>query len=114
METAVFHNAPMSRPAKFRPTHIRAWRKFRNLTLERLADRLDMTASYLSMLERGERGYTQETIEMIAESLQTDVASLLMRDPTDSGAIWSIWDQAQPSERLQIEDVVRALVRRRA
>lgn len=114
LKTLVFHNAGMSRPAKFRKTYIRQWRKHRKLTLERLAERLEMTASHLSMLERAERGYTQETLEAIAAALQTDVASLLMRDPSDESAIWSIWDQAKPGERSQIEDVVRALVRKRA
>lgn len=96
---------------KFRPTFIRQWRKHRHLTLEQLAERLEMTPSHLSMLERGERGYTQETLEAVADALQTDVASLLMRDPTDPDAIWSVWDQAKPGQRRQIVEVAKTLIK---
>lgn len=95
----------------YRKTFIREWRQHRGLTLEQLADRLDMTPSHMSMLERGQRAYTQETLEAVAEALQTDAASLLMRNPTDPDAIWSIWDQAQPGERRQIVEVARALLK---
>lgn len=107
----VFHNAGMAKPRKFRRTFIRQWRQFRNLTLEQLADRLDMTASHLSMLERGQRGYTQETLEEVAEALRTDVASLLMRDPTDPEGIWSVWEQAKPGERKMIVDIAKTVLK---
>lgn len=99
----------MAKRNRYRRTFIREWRKHRNLTLEQLADRLSMTNPHLSMLERGLRGYTQETLERIAEALQTDVASLLMRNPTDPEAIWSIWDEAKPAEREQIVAIAQAL-----
>ncbi len=101
----------MAQKARFRKTFIRKWREHRKLTLERLADRVEMTPSYLSMLERGLRGYTQETLEALANALSTDVASLLMRDPTDPEGIWSIWDNALPGERRQIIEIAKALKR---
>lgn len=104
--------APKTPPRqKFRRTFIAQWRDFRNLTQEQLADRLDMTQSHLSMLENGRRGYTQETLEAVANALQTDVASLLMRDPTDPDAIWSIWDQAKPGERQMIVDIAKTVTK---
>lgn len=96
---------------QFRRTFIRQWRKHRQLTLEKLADRIGITASALSMLERGQRAYTQDTLEKLAEALMTDPASLLMRNPEDTEAIWSIWDEASPGERAQISEVVKALRR---
>lgn len=96
---------------KFRPTFIAQWRDHRNLTQEQLAERLDMTQSHLSMLENGKRGYTQETLEAIAHALQTDAASLLMRNPQDGDAIWSIWDQAKPGERRMIVDIARTVTK---
>jgi transcriptional regulator with XRE-family HTH domain len=94
-----------------RRTYIRQWRQHRNLTLEKLADRVGMTASALSYLERGQSAYTQETLERLAEALMTDPASLLMRNPEDDEAIWSIWDQASEGERRQIAALVRSLKR---
>lgn len=96
---------------QYRKTFVREWRKHRGLTLERLADRVDMTPSALSYLERGQSGYSQETLELIAHALQTDPASLIMRNPADEEAIWSIWDQASEGEKRQISEVVKALKR---
>lgn len=111
--TSVF-NGGMKRPPqkpRFRPTFIKQWRAYRHLNQEQLADRLGMTQSHLSMLEGGKRGYTQETLEAVAEALQTDVASLLMRDPTDGDAIWSIWEQAKPGERRMIVDIAKTVTK---
>lgn len=100
---------PIQQKRQFRRTFVREWRKFRNLTLEQLADRLDMTASHFSMLERGQRGYTQETLEAIADALQTDAASLIMRNPMDDEAIWSIWDAAKGADRQKIVAIARTI-----
>ena len=99
-----------------RKTYIRQWRKKWNLTLEQVSSRLEVLGhplqpGHLSMLERGERGYTQETLEALSDALKTDVASLLMRDPTEPDAIWSIWDAAKPGQRRQIVEVAKTLVR---
>src|SRR4051794_29881774 len=100
---------PPRRP--FRRTFIAQWREHRHMTQEQLAARLDMTQSHLSMLENAKRGYTQETLEAVADALQTDVASLLMRDPTEPDAIWSIWDSAKPGQRRQIVEIAKTLVK---
>jgi transcriptional regulator with XRE-family HTH domain len=107
-------NGGMRKPPprnRFRQTFIKQWREYRNLTQEQLAERLDMTQSHLSMLEGGKRGYTQETLEALAEALQTDAASLLMRNPTDGDAIWSIWEQAKPGERRMIVDIAKTVTK---
>lgn len=95
----------------FRPTFIRQWRKHRGLTLELLADRIGMSVGNLSMIERAKTGYTQETLEMLADALQCTPADLLMRDPGDPEGIWSLWDQAKPGEQKQIIEVVKAMLR---
>lgn len=100
----------MRKPRQFRPTFIKQWRKHRHLTLDRLAERIGMTQSHLSMLENGKRGYTQETLEQIAEALQTDVASLLIRNPDDM-EIWSIWDNAKPGERQMLLDIAKTVTK---
>jgi uncharacterized protein with HEPN domain len=40
------------------------------------------------------------------------VASLLMRDPTDPEAMWSIWENALPAERRQIEELAKVVTRK--
>jgi transcriptional regulator with XRE-family HTH domain len=93
-----------------RRTFIRQWRELRNLTQDQLGERLETSGSMISRIEKGETPYTQDTLEAIADALQTDAASLLMRDPTDPDAIWSIWDQAQSVERDVIRDMAQRIV----
>lgn len=69
-----------------------------------------MDKSNLSKIERGLLPYNQELLERLADALMTDPASLLMRDPTDEQAIWSLWDRASQTERRQLERVATALI----
>lgn len=96
---------------RYGETQIRAWRKHRGLTLEQLAERIGMTHATLSRIERGKQPYNQVLLESLAEALQTDVASLLIRDPADPDGIWSIWEQASRGQRRQLVDIAKTLLR---
>jgi transcriptional regulator with XRE-family HTH domain len=107
---------PHPKPAR-RPTFIRAWRKHRDLTLAQLADRLqvelelDISEGQLSRIERGETPYSQDILEAVAQALRCEPADLIMRDPTQPDAIWSLIDTLQPIERDQAIAVIKALRR---
>ncbi len=115
------HNAYMAKKVTTRfkarrLTYIRQWREHRGMTLETLAERVGekiggLTHASLSRIERGLQPYSQPILEAIAEELNTDVASLLMRDPTDSEALWSIWDQATKIERELITNLAKTVRR---
>jgi transcriptional regulator with XRE-family HTH domain len=99
-----------------RPIYIRQWREYRELSQEALAERLHMSAAQLSRIESAKQGYTQDFLEAAAEALRTDVASLLMRDPSrespdDPGSIWSIWDHAKPAERRMIVNIAKTVTK---
>jgi hypothetical protein len=66
----------------------------------------------LSRIETGKSPCTQDFLELAAEAYMTDVPSLLMRDPRDPEAIWSIWDHAEPNERQMIVDVAKTVTKR--
>ena len=66
---------------QFLPTFVRQWREYRNLTQDQLSDLTDLTQSHLSMLERGLRGYNQNTLHAIAVALQVDAGQLLTVHP---------------------------------
>jgi transcriptional regulator with XRE-family HTH domain len=101
----------MAKEPRFRPNFIRAWRKHRDMSLERLASQVPMDKGNLSKVERGLLPYNQEMLERLAEALGTEPASLLMRDPTAPSPIWSLWDHASPGVRRQIEEVAAVIVR---
>ena len=55
---------------------IRALRKERGLSLERLADKSDVAVGSLSRIENGKGGGNSRTIERVAEALKLSVAEL--------------------------------------
>lgn len=93
---------------------VREWRKHRGLTLEQLSERVGMTSGNLSHLERGLIPYNQDTLEALAEALGTDAASLIMRDPRGSDAIWTVWENASPAEKQQIVDLAKVVMKKAA
>lgn len=97
------------------PRHfIKAWRKFRGLTQEQLASRMDVAVSTISQLETGKQGYSQPTLEALAEAMSCQPADLLMRDPSRDNVIWSIEEQlkkAPPERQSQIIAVVETMLR---
>lgn len=103
----------MAKEPRYKLTFIRQWRQTRHMSLDVLADRVPMDKGNLSKIERGLLPYNQELLEKLADALQVEVASLIMRDPTSPSLIWSIWDMASQGERLQIERVAEALVQQK-
>jgi len=57
-------------------------------------------------MERGKKGYSQETLEALADALGCEPADLLMRDPTSADPIWSVWDRVPSAKR---NDALRVL-----
>lgn len=94
-----------------RRTFFKEWRVYRGLSQEQVADRLETSVASISRIESGTQPYTQDVLEALAEALGTDPASLLMRNPGDPDAIWSIWDNAKPGERQMIIDLARTVTK---
>jgi transcriptional regulator with XRE-family HTH domain len=101
----------MAEKPRYRPSFIRAWREHRHMSIDTLAGMIPMDKGNLSKIERGLKPYNQELLERLSEALNTEPASLLMRDPSAPDAIWSIWDRAQPAVRRQIEAIAETLVK---
>lgn len=99
------------RPRQRRRTFFKEWREFRDLSQERLAERLETSVASVSRIESGKQPYTQDYLEALAHALQTDPASLLMRNPLDQEAIWSIWDNAKEGERRMIVDIAKTITK---
>lgn len=110
---------PRPKPRPARKTFIREWRLAKDITLERLADRVGekiggFTHASLSRIERGLQPYSQPVLEAVAEALGVEPADLLVRNPADPEGIWSIWDNAKPGERKMIVDIAKTVVSRKA
>ena len=66
---------------------IREWRKFRGLTQEQLASRLEVDRTTISKIESGKQEYSQGFLEATAYALRCEPADLIMRDPLAPSAI---------------------------
>ena len=81
------------------------------MTQDDLAERLGTSKASISRIEAGQQAYTQDFLEACADALRTDPASLLMRNPTDEEAVWSLWDKAKVGDRKMIENIVRSVIK---
>jgi transcriptional regulator with XRE-family HTH domain len=88
---------------------IKEWRKFSGLTQEQLAERIGVAVSTISQLETGKQGYSQPTLEAIADALGREPADLLMRKPPSkedpdldpNAGMWSIWETLDQPAKIQ-------------
>lgn len=85
----------------------REWRKHRGLTQEDLADAIGMTPASISQLETGKQGFSDVTLVGLADALACQPGDLLMRNPLDTEAVWSIWDNIPADRRDQAVKVLK-------
>lgn len=100
----------ISRQKVGRPRYyFREWRKHRNLTQEALASRVGMSTPSISQIETGKQGFTDTTLEALADALQCQPGDLLMRNPSDPQAPWSLWESLTPEQRVTGINLLKAL-----
>jgi transcriptional regulator with XRE-family HTH domain len=87
------------------------------LTQEQLADRVGVAVSTISQLETMKQGYSQPTLEAIADALGCEPADLLMRKPPSkddddpNNGIWSIWEKLDVPARNQVVEIAKTFKR---
>lgn len=90
---------------------LKEWREYRDLSQERLADRVGVTQGLISQLENNRVNYTSDLLEKLADALLCEPADLLIRNPMDAEAPWSIWDTLPKPARVQAIEILKALKR---
>lgn len=91
------------------PNHLKAWREFRKLSQEELAEKVGTTASQISMLETGDRGLSAKWLRKLAPALDVTPGHLLDHDPaTVDNDIIDIWMSIGQRDRQQAIRVLRA------
>lgn len=109
-----------SRLKNLRPIFLRQWREFRGLSqpelVERMKERLATASiSTISRIENGKQAYTQPILEAAAWALGCEPEDILVRNPMDKTAPWSIWDdlkQATPEDHANIVRITKALLKK--
>lgn len=86
------------------------WRKFRGLSQERLAERLDYDRSTVSRIERGTVSYTPQFLDGLSVALNCDVADLFTRPPDGNEAeIHDLLRVLNDEKKKQAVRVLKAL-----
>lgn len=103
--------------AKDAENHLKAWRKFRKLTQQELADRLDppTTKQVIQALESGFRGLSDKWLRKLAPALGTTPGFLLDHDPEDMPTtILDIWADVPVDRRAEAEELLKVFAKKRA
>jgi transcriptional regulator with XRE-family HTH domain len=86
------------------------WREHVGLTQQRLADRIGTSKTRISMKETGKEGWDNAFLAALAEALGVEEpASLLIRNPKDKNAPWSLLDGLKPATREKVIDYIEVL-----
>lgn len=108
---------PIEKPKKTgrRRTFLREWRLYRNLTQVQAAERLEIDQSTLSRIERGATPYDQDFLESAAVAYNCEPQDLIMRNPLDRDAIWTLAEnlkKAPAADQARAVAVIEALLRK--
>lgn len=101
---------PMLIPKDGPPRHyIREWRKFRQLTQERLAERTPYSTGAISQLETGRTSYTQGILEALAAALDCQPGDLLSRNPFMDGTVIQLFNELPDDKRRIALEMLKTL-----
>lgn len=101
------HNANM---ADDKPrNYLRAWREFRKMTQEQLADAVGTDKGVISLLESGNRGLSDKWLRRLAPILETSPGMILDHDPEDLPTdIIDIWAHIPDSDKATARRVLES------
>lgn len=94
---------------------IRSERQARGLTQEQLAEKANLSTTYIGFVERGERTMTLNTLTTIANELHVSVDYLLQDIvPLDNSArtnrLKQLWSSATPAQQEMILNLIQAVL----
>ena len=94
------------------PNYLRAWRTYCEMTQEQLAEKVGTNPNMIQYLETGERGLSAKWLRRLAPALGTTPGLLLEHDPRDLDSdLVDIWVKGNKSQRRQISEIAKALVK---
>lgn len=117
------HNVHMDQKRHY----LREWREYRGKTLEGVAAELEELASQprfrtdkdiqnagkthptLGRIENGKVKYSQPLLEMLAVIYDTDVGSLLTRDPNVDQGVWEAWRGVPEDQKGVVITMIKSL-----
>jgi len=94
------------------PNHLAAWREYRQMTQQKLADAVGTNANMISMLENAERGLSAKWLRRLAPVLDTTPGMLLDHNPFDLNSdVIDIWSRADVRQKRQLSEIAQTLIK---
>lgn len=94
------------------PNHLRAWREFRHLTQDELAEMAGCSKATIGHLENGARRLSDKWLTPLAKALNTSPGYILDHDPNDlPTAILDVWADIPEESREQALKVLESFKR---
>lgn len=94
------------------PNQLRAWRIFRGMTQEELAELVGTNANMIGYLESGERGLSAKWLRKLSPALKTTPGMILDHDPSELDTdIIDIWTRADLRQKSQISEIAKTITR---
>jgi transcriptional regulator with XRE-family HTH domain len=99
--------------AKKPVNNLRAWREYRELTQEQLAEKIGTTPGVISLLESGKRGLSLKWLLKFAPALRTTPGMILDHDPNDlDTSILEIWATVPDAVKPQATQILQTFSRK--
>ena len=94
------------------PNQLRAWREFRKLTQEQLAEAANCSPATVGHIENGARRLSDKWANVFAQALETRPGYLFDTDPeTLPTAILDVWDSIPEERREQALQILQTFAR---
>lgn len=94
------------------PNHLKAWREYRDMSQQELADVIGTSHQVIGYLERGRTQLSAKWLRRLAPALKTTPGMLLDHDPAELDRdIIELWVNASTRERRQIASIASTITR---
>lgn len=92
------------------PNHLRAWREYRGLSQQELAEKAGTSHQVIGYLERGRTQLSAKWLRLLAPLLDTTPGMLLDHNPSDLDAdVIDMWSRAPLRQKRQIAEITKTL-----
>lgn len=88
------------------------WRTFRGWTVEELAERSGLSTGTISGIERGDVGFSEESILALARAIGCTVGELFDVDPNETAGFWQTWSKMTQDERQWASRMIETMPKR--
>lgn len=88
--------------------YLKAWREFRKLNQDQLAEMVGTTKAVISLLENEKRPLSSKWLRKLAEALDTQPGHILDHDPNELPTdVFDLWSRIGKDDRAQAARILR-------